>query len=90
MASKSFFDTKQTFKTKLIMKKTDFHNFNLSLNVNIEIDANVRKIMEKIKLLNQFRDTESLWDINAQLSCVNTELDNIINSNHCTDDTDKA
>ncbi|MBO5971623.1 MAG: hypothetical protein J6Q07_01260 [Alistipes sp.] len=73
------------------MKKTDFHNFKLSLNVNIEIDANVRKIMEKIKLLNQFRDIESLSAINTQLSSVDAELDNIINSNHCTDDTnDKA
>ena len=63
------------------MKKNDFDQFKLSLNLNIEIDSNLRRITEKIKLLSQLRDTASLTNVSAFLGQVDRDIDTLISEN---------
>ena len=63
------------------MKKNDFDQFKLSLNLNIEIDSNLRRITEKIKLLSNLRDTASLTSVSAFLGQVDCDIDTLISEN---------
>ena len=63
------------------MKKKDFDQFKLSLNLNIEIDSYLRRITEKIKLLSQLRDTASLTNVSAFLGQVDRDIDTLISEN---------
>lgn len=67
------------------MKKSDFNNFKLSLNLNIEIDSSLRRVSEKIRLLNQTRDTKNLQVISTMLSNLDSQIDEVINSD-CSDE----
>lgn len=67
------------------MKKSDFNNFKLSLNLNIEIDSSMRRVSEKIRLLNQTRDTKNLQVISTMLSNLDSQIDEVINSD-CSDE----
>lgn len=62
------------------MKKTDFDMFKVSLNLNIEIDNSLRRITEKIKLLSQMRDSESLRYVSQFLADTDSEIDNLIDT----------
>lgn len=68
------------------MKKNDFDQFKLSLNLNIEIDSNLRRITEKIKLLSQLRDTASLTNVSAFLGQVDRDIDTLISENLSNDE----
>lgn len=70
------------------MKKTDFEDFKLSLNLNIEIDANMRRIAEKIKILSQLRATDSLREVVKFLAETDGAIDSLINLNHCNDEAE--
>lgn len=63
------------------MKKTDFENFKLSLNISIDIDTSLRRITEKIKLLSQLRDNTSLEYVADFLRSTDYDIDQII-ENH--------
>lgn len=67
------------------MKKTDFNMFKVSLNLNIEIDNSMRRVSEKIRLLNQARDTKKLQVISTMLSNLDSQIDEVINSD-CSDE----
>ena len=67
------------------MKKSDFNMFKLSLNLNIEVDNSMRRISEKIRLLNQTRDTKNLQVISTMLSTLDSQIDEVINSD-CSDE----
>ena len=71
------------------MKKTDFDTFKLSLNINIEVDNSIRKISEKIRLLNQLRNTKALSELSAKLYEVDTYLDSYILKNVVDHDTEE-
>lgn len=67
------------------MKKSDFNMFKLSLNLNIEVENSMRRISEKIRLLNQHRDTTSLSRISSMLSNLDSQIDEVINDT-CKDE----
>lgn len=67
------------------MKKSDFNMFKLSLNLNIEVDNSLRRITEKIRLLNQTRDTKKLSVISTMLSNLDSQIDEVINTD-CSDE----
>lgn len=70
------------------MKKNDFKQFNISLNLNIEIDNSLRRITEKIKLLSQLRNTETLQYVSQYLSDTDTSIDHLINE-VCEDESEE-
>lgn len=72
-------------KYLLLMKTTDFTDFKISLNLNIEIDNNLRRITEKIKLLSSFRSPELLNKVVEYLSAADFDLDCLIEK-QCKDD----
>lgn len=63
------------------MKKKDFNDFKVSLNVSIEIDSSLRRISEKIKLLHQMRDVESLRYVADFLRSTDGDIDELISQN---------
>lgn len=67
------------------MKKSDFDTFKVSLNVNIEVDNSIRRISEKVRLLNQLRDTKNLSVVSSLLSNLDNQIDEVV-SNSCTDE----
>lgn len=67
------------------MKKKDFNDFKISLNLSIDIDASLRRITEKIKLLHQMRDPESLRCVSDFLRATDGDIDELI-SNKLPDD----
>ena len=67
------------------MKKSDFDMFKLSLNLNIEVDNSLRRISEKIKLLNHTRDTKNLSLVSNLLSNLDNQIDEVV-SNSCSDE----
>ena len=68
------------------MKKTDFENFKLSLNISIDIDSSLRHITEKIKLLSQMRNTTALEKISSILSIADSQIDDYFESDILKDD----
>ena len=73
------------FNSILIMKKSDFDMFKLSLNLNIEVDNSLRRISEKIKLLNHTRDTKNLSVVSNLLSNLDNQIDEVVSSS-CSDE----
>ena len=67
------------------MKKSDFDTFKVSLNVNIEVDNSIRRISEKVRLLNQLRDTKNLSVVSSLLSNLDNQIDEVV-ANSCTDE----
>lgn len=67
------------------MKKSDFNMFKISLNLNIEVDNSLRRISEKVRLLNQQRDNTSLGVVSTLLSNLDSQIDEVI-SNSCKDE----
>ena len=65
------------------MKKKDFNDFKISLNLNIEIDNSLRRITEKIKLLSQLRKTDALSEVSKFLSETDQSIDSLINLDVC-------
>ena len=70
------------------MKKKDFNDFKVSLNLSVEIDASLRRITEKIKLLHQLRDSESLRYVLDFLRSTDGDIDELI-SNNLKDDVEE-
>lgn len=70
------------------MKKKDFTDFKISLNLNIEIDNSLRRITEKIKLLSQLRKTDALSEVSKFLSEADASIDSLINLDVCDDKED--
>lgn len=68
------------------MKKSDFNTFKISLNLNIEVDNYLRRISEKIRLINQQRDVESLRYVVDFLRSTDEDIDTIINDQICRDE----
>lgn len=67
------------------MKKTDYENFKLSLNISIDIDSSLRHITEKIKLLSQMRNTTALEKISSILSIADSQIDDYFESDILVD-----
>ena len=61
------------------MKKSDFNMFKLTLNLNIEVDNSLRRISEKVRLLNQQRDISRLSEVSKLLSNIDLQIDEVIN-----------
>lgn len=68
------------------MKKSDFNTFKISLNLNIEVDNYLRRISEKIRLINQQRDVDSLRYVVDFLRSTDVDIDNLINDQICRDE----
>lgn len=68
------------------MKKSDFNMFKVSLNLNIEVDNFMRRISEKIRLINQQRDTDSLRSAVVLLRSIDEDIDKLINDKLCKDE----
>lgn len=60
------------------MKKTEFTSFMISLGLSLEIDDNLRRITEKIKLLHQLRREDTLIKVKDLLSKVDYDIDSVI------------
>lgn len=60
------------------MKKTEFTSFMISLGLSLEIDDNLRRITEKIKLLHQLRREDILIKVKDLLSKVDYDIDSVI------------
>lgn len=61
------------------MKRNDYDNFKLQLNLNIEIDNSLRTISEKINLLRRLGRTDLLTSVSAILKDADGLVDNSIN-----------
>lgn len=70
------------------MKTKDFADFKISLNLNIDIDANLRRITEKIKLLSSLRDIDGLTAVSKYLQDTDESIDSLISAHHCNDEDD--
>lgn len=70
------------------MKTKDFENFKISINLNIELDGVLRSITEKIKLIHQFQDKESLRYVIDFLRDTDDSIDNLIKEQICKDETE--
>lgn len=68
------------------MTTKDFDDFKISLNLNIEVDSSLRCITEKIKVIAQHRDPKLLRQVVECLKYADNSLDNIIDSNICSDE----
>lgn len=68
------------------MKKSDFENFKVSLDLTIEIDCSLRRITEKLKLIAQSRNNDLLCNVIDFLGDANDKLDSIITDNICSDE----
>ena len=62
------------------MKKSDFDMFKITLNHNIEVDNSLRRISEKIRLLNQQRYIDCLAEVSTLLFDVDSRIDEVINT----------
>lgn len=69
------------------MKTKEFADFKISLNLNIEIDANLRRITEKIKLLSQLHDIDGLTSVVRFLEETDSSIDSLISVNHLNEDS---
>lgn len=67
------------------MKTKEFSDFKISLNLSIEIDSNLRRITEKIKLLSSLRDIEGLTAVSKFLQETDDSIDSLISIHHCKD-----
>lgn len=68
------------------MKTSDFENFKISLNLNIEVDASLRRITEKIKIIAQQRDPSLLDAVVTYLRDADASLDSVITNCICNDE----
>lgn len=70
------------------MKTKDFENFKVSINLSIELDGVLRSITEKIKLIHQSQDRESLRYVIDFLRSTDCDIDNLIKEQICNDETE--
>lgn len=62
------------------MKKTEFESHMYSLNLNIEVDNSMRRISEKVRLLNIQRDTFTLSAVVNLLSNLDHKIEEVISN----------
>ena len=72
------------------MTTKDFTDFKISLNLNLEVDTNMRKITELVKIISAHSRVcpEHLTSVNNLLSGTIDELSSYIDSNIVTDGTE--
>lgn len=70
------------------MKTKDFDTFKVKLNLSIELDGVIRSISEKIKLIHQRQDNESLRYVIDFLRATDVDIDNLIKEQICKDETE--
>lgn len=72
------------------MTTQDFSNFKISLNLNLEVDVNMRKITELVKIISAHSRVcpEHLTSVNNMLSRTIDELSYYIDSNIVNDGTE--
>lgn len=69
------------------MKKTDFETFKISLNLSIDIDNELRRINELIRLASNMRNIDALRALHGMLESCECSISEYINNN-LTDDVE--
>ena len=59
------------------MKKNEFTEFKIMLDVKVEIDASIRRLGEKIGLLQRLQHLEALRLVSQLLADVDAKVDDI-------------
>lgn len=68
------------------MKKKDFADFKVTLNIQIEIDSSIRRIGEKIALLTKLRKTDELAKVSELLSMIDYRIDEVVDNSLAGDE----
>ena len=68
------------------MKKSDFDNFKFQLSLSIDLDVQMRRLQELIKLAYQLRNEKLLQSITSILGDTHIDIENVIERNLNTDE----
>ncbi len=72
------------------MKRKDYENFRISLDLNIEVDSSLRRITEKIKIIAQQRDSQLMRYVVDYLRATDEDLDILIGNDICEGDLEET
>lgn len=68
------------------MKTKEFESFKANVSLSIALDSVMRSITEKIKLIHQSHDYESIQYVIDMLRSTDDDIDKLIKEQLCTDE----